>query len=117
MALNTTYIGYVSTVDRSANSDSPVSAANALLQNFPNPFNPATTIEYAVMVESPVEISVFDVHGCRIATLVDENKSPGRYHVVWDGRNERGEMVASGMYLYRLTVGEFDSVRKMLVIR
>lgn len=110
-------VGSVRIGNSNEDSDSPERTGNMLFQNFPNPFNPATTIEYAVVIESPVEMAIFDIQGRKVRTLVDEVKSPGRYNVVWDGTNDKGDTVSSGIYLYRLTVGTSSSVRKMLVIR
>jgi hypothetical protein len=88
-----------------------------LFQNFPNPFNPLTTIEYSVAKSGPVRIVIFDVDGRRIKTLVNENISPGRHRTIWDGRNERGVTVSSGIYFYRIEIGSYISIRKMVVLR
>ena len=90
---------------------------NALFQNFPNPFNPTTTIQYAVAKESPVELLVFNVQGQKVRTLVRDSKSVGKYSVVWDGRDDHGRLVASGVYFYRLRVGGYLSVKKMLLLK
>ena len=95
----------------------PVALRNELFQNYPNPFNPSTTIEYMVGTESPVEITIFNVKGQRIRRLVDETRAPGKYRAVWDGRNDRGVTVSTGMYFYRLRVGSYSSVKKMLLLR
>ena len=90
---------------------------NALIGNAPNPFNPVTTIQYEVGEASPVEVSIYSVQGRLVRTLVNETKSAGRYDAIWDGRDERGMSVGSGMYLYRLRIGEFHSIRKMLLLK
>ncbi len=95
----------------------PVALRNELFQNYPNPFNPSTTIEYMVGEESPVEIVIFNVKGQRIRTLVSDTNAPGRHRVAWDGRNDRGVTVSTGMYFYRLRVGSFSAVKKMLLLR
>jgi hypothetical protein len=95
----------------------PVSYRNLLMQNYPNPFNPATTIEYSIASASPVEIVIFNVDGQKIRTLVSEVEMPGTYKAAWDGRNDRGASVASGIYFYRMKAGTFDSVKKMLLLR
>jgi hypothetical protein len=88
----------------------------ALLQNTPNPFNPLTTIEYAVPSPSHVRIEVFDVAGRRVATLVDRPEDPGRHAVVWDGTNRRGQQLGSGVYFCRMSAGDFtDSVVMVLL--
>ena len=87
------------------------------LQNFPNPFNPTTTIEYAVGSGGPVSMRIFDTAGRLVRTLVNEEKIPGRYSIMWDGRNDSGTPVASGTYFYELTVGDNRSGRKMVLLR
>ena len=88
-----------------------------LFQNYPNPFNPVTTIEYSVAQEGYVELKIFNVQGQLIRTLMSESKLPGQYQVSWNGRNERGRSVTTGVYFYRLQVGSFVSVKKMLLLR
>jgi predicted nucleotidyltransferase len=83
-----------------------------LSQNYPNPFNPSTTIRYDVPGAARVTLRVYDMLGREVAVLVDENKARGAYEVKWDGGT-----LATGVYLYRLTAGEFDHVRKMLLIK
>jgi hypothetical protein len=90
---------------------------NRLYQNYPNPFNPNTTIDYDVSVAGDVNITVFNVRGQRITTLVDVFRAPGRYAAAWDGFNERGQRVASGIYFYRIRIGQFQDVKKMIVLK
>jgi hypothetical protein len=98
-----------------------VPRAFALSQNYPNPFNPQTVIRYDVPEKtggSPlVTLSIYNVHGQLVRTLVHEEKTPGMYRAAWDGRSESGEPVGSGIYLYRLTAGDFTSTRKMVLLR
>lgn len=94
--------------------------AFALAQNHPNPFNPSTTIEYSLPVEAKelqVRLSVFDLRGSLIAVLVDKVQSGGRYTVNWNGTDQRGRPVPSGVYFYRLQAGDFRAVRKMVVLK
>jgi flagellar hook assembly protein FlgD len=95
----------------------PEAFSNMMFQNFPNPFNPSTTIEYSVSEESPVEIAVFNVGGEKVTTLLNETKSPGRYKVVWDGTDDAGREVSSGVYFYRLTIADYHSTKKMLMLK
>jgi flagellar hook assembly protein FlgD len=88
-----------------------------LSQNYPNPFNPVTTIEYSVMRRGHVAIEIYNVLGQRVRTLVDETKSAGTYRVEWDGNDEAGRPVTSGVYLYRFTTGEVTETKKMLLVR
>lgn len=94
-----------------------IPAAFRLLQNFPNPFNPVTTIEFAVANECPVNLTIFDVSGRRIKQMVHETRPPGRYREKWDGTNDRGARVATGLYFYRLRAGSFVSVKKMVLLK
>jgi hypothetical protein len=99
---------------------------HALSQNFPNPFNPTTTISFAIpepASNEPVErttnttLSVFDVRGRLVKVLVDDELEPGDYRVTWNGKSESGVPVASGIYFYRIDAGEFNSTRKMTIIK
>ncbi len=93
----------------------------ALSQNHPNPFNPSTSIRFDVPAEYEkgveVLLEVFNVRGQRIVTLIDEEKEAGSYQVHWDGRDEAGRSVGSGIYLYRLKAGHFTSTKKMVITR
>ncbi len=88
-----------------------------LSQNFPNPFNPATTIQYALPNPDRVTLRVYDLLGKEVVTLVDHALREAGYHAaVWDGRNAAGNLVASGIYFVRMQVGNFVQVRKMLLV-
>ncbi|MBW7995606.1 MAG: choice-of-anchor D domain-containing protein [Candidatus Glassbacteria bacterium] len=89
----------------------------SLQQNFPNPFNPSTTISYAVSSESLVALNIYDIRGRLIYALVNRNHQPGNYSVNWDGRDRAGRAVSSGVYFYRLQSGEFTQTRKMMVLK
>jgi len=90
-----------------------------LLPNFPNPFNPTTTIRYALARKGPThtELLIFDALGQKVRTLVNKPQSAGVYSVVWDGRDEAGLEVATGLYFYRIVSGDFVQSRKMLLLR
>ncbi len=89
----------------------------ALNQNYPNPFNPATTIAFDLPLSSRVTLEVFDITGRLVRTLVDGQMPAGRHRVIWDGRGEAGQPVASGVYLYRLQAGDFVQTRKMVLMQ
>ena len=92
--------------------------AFALANNYPNPFNPATTIKYALPQAADVELTVYNVVGQVVRTLVAEHQSAGRYVVEWDATNDNGHSLSSGMYFYRLEAGgEFREVKKMLLLK
>jgi hypothetical protein len=88
-----------------------------LYQNFPNPFNPETTIEYDIPHQAKVEISIYNIIGEKIRTLVIQDHQPGHYSVIWNGRNENNNMVATGVYLYVIKTPEFRHVEKCLFIK
>ena len=94
-----------------------VPRAYSLSQNFPNPFNPVTQIRYALPKPGRVSLSVYNILGEEIATLIDAQQEPGYYRLVWDGRDELGRGVCSGIYFYRLRAGDFVSVRRMVLLR
>jgi len=88
-----------------------------LAQNYPNPFNPETDISYNLPQGCHVKLSVFNIMGQKVRTLVDEYQTAGHKTVQWDGRDHIGEEVASGVYFYRLQAGEYSQVRKMLMLK
>jgi hypothetical protein len=89
----------------------------ALEQNYPNPFNPSTLIVYSIPRRSFVELAVFNLLGERVATLESAMRGAGEHCVEWDGRDDTGESVASGVYLYRLTAEGQAASRKMLLLK
>ncbi len=88
-----------------------------LNQNYPNPFNPATTIGYSLEKRSEVNISVFNILGQKVTTLIDETKPAGNYRIYWDGNDDDGKAVATGVYLYRIAAGDFVESKKMLLLK
>jgi len=93
-------------------------AAFSLANNYPNPFNPATTIQYALPQAADVELVVYNAVGQPVRTLVADHQRAGHYAVEWDATDDRGYRLSSGMYLYRLQAGgEFREVKKMLLLR
>jgi hypothetical protein len=89
----------------------------ALHQNAPNPFNPTTIIGFDMLDSGPVRLSVFDVSGRLVRTLVDERMPAARHQILWDGRDDRGLSVASGVYLYRLETRSFRATKKMILLK
>ena len=88
-----------------------------LYQNSPNPFNPATAIEYSVARRTHVKIAVYNVLGQTVATLVNEEVDAGRHQVIWNGRADNGNPTASGVYFYKMSTEDFIETRKMLMMR
>ena len=89
----------------------------ALNQNFPNPFNPSTTIRYQLPQATHVSINVYNLLGQMMTTLVDEDQKAGYKAVVWDGTNSSGHSVSSGLYIYRMKAGEFIDVKRMIFLK
>jgi len=86
-------------------------------QNYPNPFNPVTTIRYQIPDDVHVTLSVYNLLGQRVRTLVDDMQTVGYYSVQWDGTNQSGMTLSSGMYFYRIQAGRYSEVRKMLFMK
>ena len=86
-------------------------------QNYPNPFNPETAIEFSLPVQSKVVVEIFDLLGRRIQTLFDEVEYPGTHRVSWNGKDESGIDVSSGVYFYQVRTEQFSAKKKMLLIR
>jgi len=95
----------------------PTSTGYALEQNVPNPFNASTTITYRVPQAGRVRLVIYDVRGHRVRTLVQETASAGVYSVGWDGTDQGGQSVASGVYIYRLTGAGFALTQRMLLLK
>ncbi|MFQ5706197.1 MAG: carboxypeptidase regulatory-like domain-containing protein [bacterium] len=90
----------------------------ALLQNYPNPFNPETSINYQLPKNSPVTLKIYNILGQEIRTLIDKKQAPGTYSVKWDGKDNFGRPVASGIYIYQLKAGDNTKLsRRMLMIK
>lgn len=112
-------------VDMANQAYNPLSAVDAttpvklfrLAQNHPNPFNPVTNIKFSVAREGHVDLSVYDLSGRLVRTLVSENRSAGDHEVIWDGKNEQGGAVPSGMYFYRYISGGETTARKMTLVK
>jgi parallel beta-helix repeat protein len=88
-----------------------------LMPNFPNPFNPTTTITFETSLGGWVTLAVYDASGSLVTTLVDEIRSPGIYHEQWDGRDRRRHGVSSGVYFFRLATGEQTLTRKAILLK
>ena len=88
-----------------------------LAQNFPNPFNSLTTIRYQMKEAGPVKIEIYDILGQKVRTLVDQQKGAGYYSISWDGKNDQGWQVSSGIYLYKMKTKDFLKGRKLILIK
>ncbi len=90
---------------------------NRLEQNFPNPFNPTTTIAFSIRNAGNVNLVIYDVAGRRVRELVNDRRDRGAYTVVWDGRNDAGTTVSSGVYFYKLVSGSFRDTKKLTILK
>ena len=106
---------FVSGVEVSDDGNAP--AVLDLRDNYPNPFNPLTTIRFGVPQEERVLLDILDVRGRLISNLLNETRSAGYHTVVWDGLDNRGARVVSGAYFYRLTAGSFRETKRMVLIK
>lgn len=88
-----------------------------LAPNYPNPFNPSTRIGYGIRERTKVELAIYNILGQKIRTLISGVKEPGNYEVIWDGRDNRGRIVSSGVYIYQIKSGSFVQTRKMMFLR
>jgi len=88
-----------------------------LYQNYPNPFNPETTIKYDLLEDSEVILTIYNLMGKKIRTLVNEAKRAGYHNAVWDGTDDLGQPVASGIYVYQLKADRFSDVRSMVMLK
>lgn len=113
-------------VDNITASDMPVSVeltdlnvpqTPQLEQNYPNPFNPETTIEYELAKTTDVLIDIYNLRGQLITTLVNEIHSVGRYKTKWDGKDRFGQHVSSGVYIYQIKADNFQTSRKLILMR
>jgi len=101
----------------SAETASQTPRAYRLAQNYPNPFNPETNISFDLPEQNAVKLWVYNTAGQRIRTLMDGGRLAGAYTVAWDGKDDLGRDVSTGVYFYRLKAGDFLETRKMLLVR
>ena len=112
----------VSTLSNSNEKENQFAYDYWLYNNYPNPFNPTTNIEYSISKNQFVKINIFDITGKNIKTLVNENKTPGNYHVKWNGTNFNGNIQPTGVYYYQLEMVNNQSIinsisKKMVLLK
>ncbi len=100
-----------------ANDPTAPPVETRLVDASPNPFNPTTTISFDLAKQQHVELVVYNMRGQRIRSLVSEVLDPGKHHVVWDGRDDSGKLVGSGVFLYSMKSAGYSSVKKMLMLK
>ncbi|MCG3155550.1 MAG: hypothetical protein DKINENOH_02156 [bacterium] len=103
--------------EEEVNSDQLPVTSHQLEQNYPNPFNPSTVISFQLPVPSEVRLAIFNLSGQLVKQVASGRFAGGRHEVVWDGKNDRGEAMASGVYLYVLKAGEFVAQRKLVLMK
>ena len=91
--------------------------AYALEQNYPNPFNPTTTIRIALPEAGNVTLEIYNMLGQKVRTLISGSMEAGYHQIQWDGANDVGQKVASGIYLYRIQAGEFRLIKRMILMK
>ena len=97
--------------------DSILPATTSLSKNYPNPFNPSTTIEYSIAKPGNVSLVIYDLNGSTVKTLVNDFVTANNYSVTWDGKNDNGQQVASGQYFYVMQAPGFSSTEYMTLIK
>jgi flagellar hook assembly protein FlgD len=96
----------------------PVPSKYALDQNYPNPFNPTTMITFGLPKETNVTLEVYNILGMQVRTLIAGNRmNAGKYSVDWDGKDNSGMSVPSGVYLYRIQTDKFSAAKKMVLMK
>ena len=91
--------------------------AFALKNNYPNPFNPATTIQYDIPIDADVLLVVYDILGRHVKTLINTTQSAGYKSIKWNGTNDKGQTISAGVYFYQLQTSGYSKVRKMVLLK
>ena len=103
-------------VSQEYNTDS-IPTSSCLAQNYPNPFNHATQIIYSIPSSVPITLEIYNTLGQVVRVFNPDQKQAGTYSVTWDGYNDQGYLMPSGIYIYTLTAGDFSDQKKMLLIK
>jgi len=109
------FVATTTGIEERQNTKTP--GAYQLNRNYPNPFNPSTIIGYQLPAEEHVELRIYNTRGRLVLTLINDKRPAGNNSVVWDGSDESGRLVASGLYIYRIKAGGFISTKTMLLVR
>ena len=89
----------------------------SLHQNYPNPFNPVTTLRYDLPENNLVNITIYDMMGRKVKTLINKTQNAGYRSIIWDATNDYGKPVSAGIYLYQIQAGEYISTKKMVLLK
>jgi flagellar hook assembly protein FlgD len=87
------------------------------ISNFPNPFNPSTTITYSLEKDSEVLVNIYDILGILIVTFQNENQTQGEHSIIWNGTDDLGNKLGAGVYFYQVKAGDFIQTRKMILLK
>ena len=101
----------------SENDESLKYYTNKLYNNYPNPFNPSTTISYSLYSSSNLKIDIYNIKGQKIKSLINEYKNAGLYNIMWNGTDDTGERVGNGIYLYKMETESFSETKKMILMK
>ena len=110
-------VGGIKTHHGPVSAEAPVPSKFDLSQNYPNPFNPTTSIRFELPNNSDVTLEVYNIMGQMVRQLVDSKIEAGYHTVNWNGMNESGMRVGSGVYYYRLVAGDYVSIKKMVLLK
>lgn len=108
---------YAQSVALSSTIENPLPKRFSLEQNYPNPFNPITTIEYSLAKKCRIKLTVHNMLGCEIQTLVNTTQAAGEHRIKWDATRNNGNNVSSGFYFYRLQADDFTAIKKCLLLK
>jgi hypothetical protein len=97
--------------------DAYISSAFLLHDNYPNPFNPVTNLEYTLPKEAFVSVIIYDILGNQITKLINQFQSSGKKSIQWDATNDKGQSVSAGVYLYRIQAGNYHKTKKMVLLK
>ena len=107
----------VETIYHTSTNENLIISTTKLIGNYPNPFNPETIISYQLQENSTVELAIYNIKGQKVKTLVNEILPAGGHSVIWDGKDFNDNRVGSGIYFYKLIVGDYQKVKKMLLLK
>ena len=122
-AISNSYRNYAGFANPSLNpsdveeKETTIPSEFSVSQNYPNPFNPQTVIEYSLPIDCHVNIIVYNVLGQSVRRLKNEWEQAGRKSVVWDGKDQKGEEVGTGIYFYKIRAGDFVKTKKMVLLK
>jgi len=94
-----------------------VDSGTLLRGNYPNPFNPETTIEFFLNEPGEVTIDIYNIKGQLVRSLVNNSYQAGTHRIIWDGKSDNGREVVSGVYFSRMETGDYSGVRKMIMMK